>query len=98
MSQGFLFSEPSIAETGVWCDLNVEIDPAQWAGICRHIGKMSKAEFDQLKTELTGIDYAQTSICQRLKNLFSLKIENNTGFPLVSLGQGKPGDNGQWEI
>lgn len=98
MSQGLLFSEPSIAETGVWCDLNAEIDPSEWAGVCRRIGTMSKTEFDQIKAELMGIDYTQTSICQKLKNLFSLKIKNDTGFPLVSLGQGKPGEEGQWEI
>ena len=30
-SQGLLFSEPSIAETGVWCNLADGIDPAEWA-------------------------------------------------------------------
>ena len=30
-TQGLLFSEPSIAETGVWCTLNPGIDPAEWA-------------------------------------------------------------------
>ena len=38
VSQGLLFSEPSVAETGVWCALTDGINPAQWAQICRHIG------------------------------------------------------------
>ena len=38
-SQGLLFSELSIAETGVWCTLNDGIDPAEWAGLCRNLLK-----------------------------------------------------------
>jgi len=29
-SQGLLFSEPDIAETGVWCQLSEGIDPENW--------------------------------------------------------------------
>ena len=39
--QALLFSEPSIAETGVWCVLNEEVDPAEWAGLCRKMGRLS---------------------------------------------------------
>mgnify|MGYP001554215649 CR=1 FL=1 len=35
VSQGLLFSEPSIAETGVWCELSTGIDPAEWESLCR---------------------------------------------------------------
>ena len=31
--QGLLFSEPSVAETGVWCDLSEGMDPAEWASL-----------------------------------------------------------------
>jgi hypothetical protein len=27
-----LFSMPSCSEMAVWCELNEEIDPAEWAG------------------------------------------------------------------
>ena len=43
--QGLLFSEPSIAETGVWCALNEGIEPVEWASLCRFLGKMSFDEF-----------------------------------------------------
>jgi len=49
MSQGLLFSEPSIAETGVWCTVNEEIDPAQWAGVCREIGQFGLLKFQLLR-------------------------------------------------
>jgi hypothetical protein len=33
-SQELLFSEPSITETGVWCNLSESLDPAKWAMLC----------------------------------------------------------------
>jgi len=50
-SQG-LFSEPSFAETGVWCILNPGIDPSEWAGLCRYIGSLNSDDFKQLKENL----------------------------------------------
>jgi hypothetical protein len=46
VSQGLLFSEPSIAETGVWCSPSEGIDPAECAIF---IGALSPEEFDRLK-------------------------------------------------
>ena len=45
MSQGLIFSEPSIAETGVWCHLRDGIDPADWAFLCRYLGNLSPCKF-----------------------------------------------------
>lgn len=53
-SQGLLFSEPSIAETGVWCTLNVGIDPAEWAGLCRILGKLPPCQFQAVKSKLSA--------------------------------------------
>ena len=60
MSQGLLFSEPSIAETGVWCELSEEIDPALWAGICRKIGQLSLLKFNLLKQLLRSAESSMT--------------------------------------
>lgn len=54
VSQGLLFSEPSIAETGVWCDLSTGVDPAEWASLCRHIGKLSPREFGRVRAVVMG--------------------------------------------
>ena len=97
--QGLLFSEPAIAETGVWCKLTDDIDPAQWASLCRRIGNMDTIEFEQIsdvlipkpKPELTGL-------LGVLKRLISLKPDKNTSLPLVSIGPGKIGSQYQWEI
>ena len=59
MSQGLLFSEPTIAETGVWCELSEDIDPAQWAGVCRQIGKFSLLKFQLLKQVLSSSESSE---------------------------------------
>jgi hypothetical protein len=51
-TQELLFSEPSIAETGVWCNLSEGIDPADWAILCRYIGTLSQKDFVQLKSRI----------------------------------------------
>ena len=53
-SQGLLFSEPSIAETGVWCELSPSIDPSEWASLCRYIGKLSPSEFRRVRGVVVG--------------------------------------------
>jgi len=60
MSQGLLFSEPSIAETGVWCTVNEEIDPAQWAGVCRQIGQFGLLKFQLLRQLLRNSTSLET--------------------------------------
>ena len=97
-SQGMLFSEPSYSDTGVWCQINPSIDPREWARVCRHIGQMAAEEFEELSMVLVGVDQDDLSLWSRIKAIFSVKIENKSGVPLVSLGQGKPGDQGQWEV
>ena len=59
-SQGLLFSEPTIAETGVWCELSEEIDPAQWASVCRQIGRFSLLKFQLLKQLLRSAESSMT--------------------------------------
>ena len=46
--QELLFSEPSIAETGIWCSLNDGIDPSEWASLCRYIGNLGAREFREV--------------------------------------------------
>jgi len=98
--QGLLFSEPSIAETGVWCKLEEGIDPSEWARVCRHIGSLRSAEFECISAMLMPKPKPapSSSIFTGLKRLLSFKPENSTGLPLVSIGPGKSGDAYQWEM
>ena len=97
--QGLLFSEPSIAETGVWCELEKGIDPAEWAGVCRYIGSLDFAEFERISAMLMPKSKpTPSSFFADLKRLFGSNPKDSTGMPIVSIGPGKPGGIYQWEI
>ena len=92
MSQGLLFSEPSIAETGVWCELSEEIDPAQWAGICRKIGKLSLLKFNLLKQVLRSAESSLT--IPKVDSSRKTYVEP----PLLSIGPSGIGGEYQREV
>ena len=52
--QELLFSEPSIAETGVWCSLADGVDPSEWARLCRYIGNLGVGEFSEVVKAVRG--------------------------------------------
>ena len=98
-SQGLLFSEPSVAETGVWCELSDGIDPANWARTCRCIGNLSSAEFEHISAMLIPeLKLAKSNLFEGIKRLFHFEVESSSDLPIVSIGPGKPGDVFQWEI
>ncbi len=80
--QELLFSEPSIAETGIWCELSEGIDPAEWASLCRYIGTLSLKEFDCIRSKILpkpgSVKSKQQGICHHSDNLVKI--------PLVSIG------------
>ena len=79
-----LFSMPSCSEMAVWCELNEEIDPAEWAGLCRKIGKLSIEEFDRIST----------LIMPQIEHLSEVRKD----IPLVSIGYSGIGGEYQREI
>jgi len=85
-SQELLFSEPSIAETGIWCTLSEGIDPAQWASLCRFIGTRSPGAFDAIVKMVRGRDNCEVG---------SAKADRMAGVPLVSIGPS--GIGGEWQ-
>ena len=96
--QGLLFSEPSCAETGIWCELSDGIDPGEWARVCRHIGSLSATEFQRISAMLMPkAKTVRSNVLAGLKTLLSSTDESNTNLPLVSIGPGKPGGEYQWE-
>ena len=94
VSQGLLFSEPSIAETCVWCELSEGIDPAQWASLCRYIGNLTRREFDsvtrKIMTKPGNVKYRQKSFLHRSDDIVKI--------PLVSIGPSGIGGEFQREI
>jgi len=89
VSQGLLFSEPSVAETGVWCALSDGIDPAQWARLCRYIGTRKRDEFEHI------FDTTMAASQIRKKQHFIPKKESP--MPLVSIGPSGIGGHFQTE-
>ena len=81
-TQGLLFSEPSIAETCVWCELSEGIDPAEWAMLCRYIGTLRLKEFEQIRSTImpnpNGMKSELKGICHSSDTLVKI--------PLVSIG------------
>ena len=85
-SQELLFSEPSIAETGIWCTLSDGIDPAQWASLCRFIGTRSPGAFDAIVNMVRGRENSEVG---------SAGADRMMGVPLVSIGPS--GIGGEWQ-
>lgn len=82
-SQGLLFAEPAIAETGLWCELTDGIDPAQWAHLCRYLGNLTPEQFKKAEKWLYG---NPDSLKNRLKRLFCFDQKEYDGLPLVYIG------------
>jgi hypothetical protein len=82
VSQGLLFSEPSIAETCVWCELSEGIEPAQWANLCRYIGTLNLKEFESVKRKILSKTCEVKSKSQRIRH----RSDNFVKIPLVSIG------------
>ncbi len=91
-SQGLLFSEPAIAETGVWCELHEELDPAEWAGICRKIGMFGLLKFGLLKQLL------RSSECSDTLPIVDAERKAYVRPPLVSIGPSGIGGEYQREV
>lgn len=97
-TQPLLFSEPAIAETGVWCTLTEGIDPAEWANVCRKIGQLSPERFQKTKNRLspqkpshfrTFIPFTANnpdSLISRLKRVFCFDQSEVAHLPLVCFG------------
>jgi len=78
VSQGLLFSEPSVAETGIWCALSDGIDPAKWARLCRFLGTRSHDEFERICDTIMSIPQ------KRIKQ--HCEPKRISPMPLVSIG------------
>ena len=86
-SQGLLFTEPAIAETGLWCELADGLDPERWAKLCKYLGSLSPKQFDMAEKRLFP---SPDSLKNRLKQLFCFEQADCEGLPLVCVGQEKP--------
>jgi hypothetical protein len=91
VSQGLLFSEPSIAETCVWCELSEGIDPKEWANLCRYIGTLTIKEFDCVKRKILSKPFKAQNNSQKVCN----RPDDFVKIPLFSIGPS--GIGGQYQ-
>ena len=89
VSQGLLFSEPSVAETGVWCALSEGIDPAEWARVCRYIGTRRCEEFEHIRDTVMSVSHRKN------KPVFNSGSLSEP--PLISIGPSGIGGQFQQE-
>ncbi len=94
VSQGLLFSEPSIAETCVWCELSDGIDPGEWASMCRYIGTLTYKEFKSVKRKILLQPCGIKNKSQRI----GAHSDNAVTIPIVSIGPSGIGGEYQREI
>ena len=85
-SQGLLFAELFMAETGLWCELADGIDPARWAEMCRYLGNLTPKEFKKAEKRIYS---DPDSLKSRLKRLFCFDQADCEGLPLVCIGPEK---------
>ncbi|MBI9017330.1 MAG: hypothetical protein JEZ07_08740 [Phycisphaerae bacterium] len=90
-TQLLLFDEPAIADTGVWCQLSQEIDPGQWAQLCRIIGNLDINEFQRVQEYLHGRRNClkrpnPDSLRARFKRMYKFDQADAKELPLVKLG------------
>lgn len=81
-SQGLLFAEPAIAETGLWCELTDGIDPTHWAHLCRYLGNLTPEQFKKVEKRLYTYP---DNLKSRFKRLFCFEQDECDGLPLVCL-------------
>jgi hypothetical protein len=93
-SQGLLFSEASIAETCVWCELSEGIDPGEWASLCRYIGTLTIKEFKCVKRKILSNHSDIKSKSQKISH----HSEDSVKIPIVSIGPSGIGGEYQREI
>jgi len=92
-SQALLFSEPSMAETCVWCELSEGIDPAEWAALCRYLGTLATEEFGRVRRKIMP---EPDRIGTRMKRR-PYRTDTLVRVPLVSIGPGGIGGTYQRE-
>lgn len=98
-SQRLLFSETAIAKSSVWCELEDGVDPAEWAQLCKRIGGLGVREFGRVRRAMESESKNSLGgVLAGIRRVMSLKVENDTGSPIVSIGPGRIGDAGQFEL
>lgn len=91
------FNELSHCEIAVWCKLEPGIDPAQWASLCRFLGRLNPTAFKAISRGLS-----RTRLLKGARRLVDDLLDTPKGTPdappLISLGPSGVGGEFQREF
>lgn len=79
------YNELSDYECAVWCKLNPDIDPSQWAYLCRCLGNLSPREFSQISYHIRR-KRVISLLKRQVLNLLSNIGKKSKTVPLISIG------------
>ena len=96
--QTCLFSESTMVETGLWCELTEGIDPRRWAQLCRFLGHCSPHEFEALAQEVFHTTRSTSHPLRAAVSAGGKSTPPDVTHPLVSLGPSGLGGPYQREI
>ena len=97
MAQKRQFNELSHCEIAVWCKLEPGIDPAQWASLCRFLGRLNPVAFKAISRGLSGTRLL-TGARRLVGDLLDMPEQTADNPPLVSLGPSGVGGEFQREF
>jgi len=97
MSKQSSFNELTQTSHAVWCDLAPGVDPASWAWLCRRMGQLTAADFNDLREETKPKKLVLTLLKTWTKSVFGQKTQVSD-VPLVSVGPSGLGGLYQKEI
>ena len=97
MSKANVFNELGAAEYGVWCNVAAGTDPVQWASVCRWLGHLPTAEFEDVLRRLRR--HRLRAGARRLANAIMGSAETTDELrPVISVGPSGLGGQYQKEL
>lgn len=106
-SKSLNYNELSKNEYSVWANLNSEIDPAQWAKLCRQIGNLSPTEFTTVVALVNAHKSLKNALAGHIKGILGIgedgqvgsrrsSQEVRQGMPILSVGPS--GLGGEYQV
>jgi hypothetical protein len=103
-SKSPIYNELSKKEVIVWSKLNSQIDPSQWASLCRKIGSLNAEEFSMVVELLNAHHSLKNALTGHIKALLGIVGSSQSSdvvrqqMPLLSVGPSGLGGEFQREV
>ncbi len=98
MSNNPTINELDRAPHAVWCKLNSQIDPTQWANLCRMLGQMPADSFEQIYTQTLSRKKIKSFVQKLVHAITSYDATEDPQVPVTSIGPSGIGGDFQNEL